>query len=116
PQTAEQPLAYNQPYALPQSKLSGFFRDDTLSDLIGFTYATWHGDDAAHNLVNELAHLARQYDESAATQPAEGRSRHVVLIALDGENAWEHYPFNGYYFLRALYALLAAHPLLELTT
>src|SRR6185312_545661 len=67
-------------------------------------------------LVNELAHLARQYDESAATQPAEGRSRHVVLIALDGENAWEHYPFNGYYFLRALYALLAAHPLLELTT
>ena len=31
-----------------------FFRDDTLSDLIGFTYATWHGDDAAHNLVNEL--------------------------------------------------------------
>ena len=29
-----------------------------------------------------------------------------MLIALDGENAWEHYPFNGYYFLRALYALL----------
>ncbi len=39
-----------------------------------------------------------------------------MLIALDGENAWEHYPFNGYYFLRALYSLLAAHPLLELTT
>jgi alpha-amylase/alpha-mannosidase (GH57 family) len=35
---------------------------------------------------------------------------------LDGENAWEHYPFNGYYFLRALYSLLANHPLLELTT
>jgi alpha-amylase/alpha-mannosidase (GH57 family) len=38
------------------------------------------------------------------------------LIALDGENAWEHYPFNGYYFLRALYSLLATHPMLELTT
>ena len=38
------------------------------------------------------------------------------MIALDGENAWEHYPFNGYYFLRALYAGLASHPLLELTT
>ena len=87
-----------------------FFRDDTLSDLIGFTYATWHGDDAAHNLVNELAHLARQYAESDASAP------HAVLIALDGENAWEHYPFNGYYFLRALYSLLAAHPQLELTT
>ena len=45
-----------------------------------------------------------------------GRASHAVLIALDGENAWEHYPFNGYYFLRALYAQLATHPLLELTT
>ena len=39
-----------------------------------------------------------------------------MLIALDGENAWEHYPFNGYYFLQALYAQLAEHPQLELTT
>ena len=39
-----------------------------------------------------------------------------MVIALDGENAWEHYPFNGYYFLRALYTSLASHPLLELTT
>ena len=38
------------------------------------------------------------------------------MIALDGENAWEHYPFNGYFFLSALYAALAAHPALELTT
>ena len=38
-----------------------FFRDDSLSDLIGFTYATWHGDDAAHNLVNELSALAQRY-------------------------------------------------------
>ncbi len=78
-----------------------------MSDLIGFTYATWHGDDAAHNLVNELAQLARKYARSPG---------HAVLIAVDGENAWEHYPFNGYYFLRALYSLLANHPLLELTT
>ena len=84
-----------------------FFRDDALSDLIGFTYATWHGDDAAANLVNELAQLAQRYAASG---------NHAVLIALDGENAWEHYPFNGYYFLRALYAQLADHPRLELTT
>jgi alpha-amylase/alpha-mannosidase (GH57 family) len=87
--------------------LNCFFRDDNLSDLIGFTYATWHGDDAAHNLINELTQLARRYD---------GDRNHAVLIALDGENAWEHFPFNGYYFLRALYALLANHPSLELTT
>ena len=36
-----------------------------------------------------------------------------MLIALDGENAWEHYPFNGYYFLKALYAVLSDHPHFE---
>ena len=96
-----------KPYALSGSQMRCFFRDDTLSDRIGFTYATWHGDDAARNLVDELGQLAR----GLAGEPG-----HAVLIALDGENAWEHYPFNGYYFLRALYAELAAHPQLELTT
>jgi alpha-amylase/alpha-mannosidase (GH57 family) len=106
-QAAQNPMAYDRPYQLPGAGLNCFFRDDVLSDLLGFTYATWHGDDAAHNLVNEVAQLARKY----ANAPG-----HAVLIALDGENAWEHYPFNGYYFLRALYSLLANHPLLELTT
>ena len=94
-------------YALPGSRMRCYFRDDGLSDRIGFTYATWHGDDAARNLVSELGQLAG----SLAQQP--GRA---VLIALDGENAWEHYPFNGYYFLKALYSELASHPQIELTT
>ncbi len=106
-QAAADPLAYNRPYRLPGTGMDCFFRDDALSDLIGFTYATWHGDDAAHNLVNELSALAKHYG---------GSSSHAVLIALDGENAWEHYPFNGYYFLKALYALLADHPQFELMT
>jgi alpha-amylase/alpha-mannosidase (GH57 family) len=45
-----------------------------------------------------------------------GQPGALALIALDGENAWEHYPFNGYYFLKGLYAALADHPQLELTT
>jgi alpha-amylase/alpha-mannosidase (GH57 family) len=104
---AQDPLAFNRPYRLPGTGMDCFFRDDALSDLIGFTYATWHGDDAAANLVTELAQLAREYASAG---------NHAVLIALDGENAWEHYPFNGYYFLRALYQQLASHPRLELTT
>ena len=104
---AEDPARYNRPYRLPGQKLECYFRDDALSDLIGFSYATWHGDDAAQNLAHELAQLARGYN---------GRDDHAVLIALDGENAWEHYPFNGFYFLRALYAALTEHPLLELVT
>jgi alpha-amylase/alpha-mannosidase (GH57 family) len=96
-----------RPYATPDSGMRCYFRDDVLSDRIGFTYATWHGDDAARNLVSDLEQIA----QACARDPG-----HVVLIALDGENAWEHYPFNGYYFLRALYAGLASHPKIELTT
>jgi alpha-amylase/alpha-mannosidase (GH57 family) len=40
----------------------------------------------------------------------------VVTIILDGENAWEYFPDNGYFFLSALYQRLAIHPLIELTT
>ncbi|HEY0767602.1 MAG TPA: glycoside hydrolase family 57 protein [Steroidobacteraceae bacterium] len=106
-QAAQDPLAYNRPYRLGDTGMSCFFRDDTLSDLLGFTYATWHADDAVANLVNDLAQLARGYESGG---------NHAVLIALDGENAWEHYPFNGFYFLGALYEQLAKHPQLELTT
>ena len=98
---------FNRPYRLDNARLNCFFRDDALSDLIGFTYATWRGDDAAANLASELAALAKRMN---------GAPGHAVLIALDGENAWEHYPFNGYFFLSALYAALAEHPALELTT
>jgi alpha-amylase/alpha-mannosidase (GH57 family) len=107
PQAAQHPLAFSRPYRLAGTGMDCFFRDDTLSDLVGFTYATWHGDDAVANLANELTQLARRY---------EGGGNHAVLIALDGENAWEHYPFNGFYFLRALYEKLAHHPRLELMT
>jgi len=101
------PLAFSRPYRLAGTGMDCFFRDDMLSDLIGFTYATWHGDDAVANLTNELTQLARRYEPGG---------NHAVLIALDGENAWEHYPFNGFYFLRALYEKLAEHPELELMT
>jgi alpha-amylase/alpha-mannosidase (GH57 family) len=98
---------FNRPYRLAAARLNCFFREDAISDLIGFSYATWRGDDAAAHLVQQLLTLA---------QPLQGAPGHAVLIALDGENAWEHYPFNGYFFLNALYAALAAHPALELTT
>jgi alpha-amylase/alpha-mannosidase (GH57 family) len=97
----------NRPFSLRGSQLSCFFRHDGYSDLIGFTYSKWHGDDAATNFVHELASFADR------TQQEPGR---VLLIALDGENAWEYYPFNGWYFLNAMYAQLAAHPRLKLVT
>ncbi|MFO1399600.1 MAG: glycoside hydrolase family 57 protein [Steroidobacteraceae bacterium] len=88
-------------------RLRCVFRHDELSDLIGFTYSKWHGDDAVAHFVAELERVARLED---------GRRGRFALVALDGENAWEHYPFNGYYFLNGLYAALARHPTLRLAT
>lgn len=94
-------------YRTIESPVACFFRDDGLSDLIGFTYSEWHADDAVANLVHHLENIA------AACQDQPGS---VVSIILDGENAWEHYPENGYYFLSALYERLSTHPDIRLTT
>ena len=96
-----------QAWQVPGRELSLFFRHDELSDLIGFAYSKWHGDDAVRHFIGELERVAREQAD---------RPSAMALVALDGENAWEHYAFNGYYFLKGLYAALADHPLLELTT
>jgi len=95
------------PYRVGKGKLTCFFRDDGLSDLIGFTYADWHADDAVGNLVEHLENIARANADKPDT---------LVSIIMDGENAWEYYPRNGYYFLSALYRRLTEHPDIRLTT
>jgi alpha-amylase/alpha-mannosidase (GH57 family) len=94
-------------YSAVDGGIHCFFRDDGLSDLIGFTYATWHADDAVNNLVHNLENIAHC---------CRAHPHHVVSIIMDGENAWEHYPENAYYFLHALYRRLSEHPRIELTT
>ena len=95
------------PYRLDQGQIACFFRDDGISDLIGFTYADWHAQDAVSNLIEHLERVAE------ATQ---GRPNRVLSIIMDGENAWEYYPHNASFFLPELYRRLASHPRLELTT
>jgi alpha-amylase/alpha-mannosidase (GH57 family) len=95
-----------RPYRAGGGRVACFFRDDGLSDLIGFTYTDWHADDAVANLVHHLGRIA----ESG------GEASRVVSIILDGENAWEYYPENGYYFLGGLYRALVEDPRLEMTT
>jgi alpha-amylase/alpha-mannosidase (GH57 family) len=104
---ADDAAAYDVPYRLSGQRLVSFYRDDLLSDLIGFEYSGWHGDDAAAHLVEQLVQRAERHA---------GQPDRCVLIALDGENAWEHYPYNGYWFLRRLYELLSSHSRLRLTT
>jgi alpha-amylase/alpha-mannosidase (GH57 family) len=95
----------HHPFKLNETNIACFFRDDGLSDLIGFEYSTWHADDAVGDLIHHLENIS--LDESGDK---------VVSIIMDGENAWEYFPDNGYHFLSALYGRLANHPAIELTT
>jgi alpha-amylase/alpha-mannosidase (GH57 family) len=84
-----------------------FFRDDRLSDKIGFEYTKWHGRDAVSDFIHAL--------EEIRLQSPEGEEP-VVSVILDGENAWEYYPYNGYYFLSGLYEALQQHPFIRATS
>ncbi|MGC8503356.1 MAG: glycoside hydrolase [Acidithiobacillus sp.] len=94
-------------YRLPSGGPALFFRDDALSDAIGFDYQKWFGHDAVGDFVHRLEEIWRR---------TEGQGTPVVSIILDGENAWEYYPYNGYYFLSELYKVLSNHPHIQLCT
>ena len=105
-EAAAQEDAVLKGYRVADGKISCFFRDDGLSDSIGFNYSDWHADDAVANLIHSLESIAASNPDRSLVAP----------IILDGENAWEHFPENGYYFLRTLYEKLANHPTLKLST
>lgn len=98
-----------QPYQVTNGKddILCFFRDDALSDKIGFEYAKMHSTDAVKDFMASLdAIIANNHNATPK----------VVSVILDGENAWEYYPYNGYYFLSELYEALANHPQIQMTT
>jgi alpha-amylase/alpha-mannosidase (GH57 family) len=95
-----------RPCRLPAQSTACFFRDDYLSDLIGFEYKGWFAEDAVRHFLHALDE--RERHSSDANQ--------VVTVILDGENAWEYYPYNGWYFLTELYQALAEHPTIRVTT
>jgi alpha-amylase/alpha-mannosidase (GH57 family) len=99
--------AVREPWCLFRHEGSGIhcaFRDDGLSDRIGFEYQHWQPNDAVGDLVTQLETIAR------------GSGRDVTLIALDGENPWEYYRDEGSGFLRGLYDVLCSHELLRPAT
>jgi alpha-amylase/alpha-mannosidase (GH57 family) len=84
-----------------------FFRDDRLSDKIGFEYSKMHSTEAVQDFIRDLEHIYNTYQKP---------ENPLVSVILDGENAWEYYPYNGYYFLTELYQALANHPNIEMVT
>lgn len=97
-----------QPYRITNGKddILCFFRDDQLSDKIGFEYSKMHSTEAVEDFISNLEDIHQH-------NPAKTK---VVSVILDGENAWEYYPYNGYYFLKELYEALANHPDIVMST
>ncbi|OQY18945.1 MAG: glycoside hydrolase [Desulfobacteraceae bacterium 4572_35.1] len=96
------------PLLNPPYSTTLFFRDDGLSDLIGFRYKDWNAHDAANDFCRNLENIAGYLKSDVGNQ--------VVTVILDGENAWEYYPDNAFEFLQQLYRNLTEHPQLEMTT
>ncbi len=106
--TLSEGVCRHRPYRLEgDSSPNMYFRDDGLSDLIGFNYSTWHADDAVGDLLNHIHAIQDQCLDSAGS---------TVSIILDGENAWEYYPENAWYFLDGLYDRFGKDPRINLTT
>ena len=83
-----------------------FFRDRVLSDRIGFSYATWDAQEAAHDFVARLLSIRAAAPEAELAVP----------VILDGENAWETYPENGEPFMNALSDALASRSDIRVVT
>ncbi len=96
------------PYRLEGQRTRIHFRDDGLSDLIGFEYSKWHADDAVADFVGHLERIAQSLGDEM--------DQYVVTVILDGENAWEYYPDNGHFFLEGLYRRLSEHEYIRPTT
>jgi alpha-amylase/alpha-mannosidase (GH57 family) len=84
--------------------LTLFFRNEALSDLIGFEYASWHGRDAAQHFMTELKAIHLRDNET------------LIPVFLDGENAWEYFPYNAWYFFEDLYSALETNPAIRTVT
>ncbi len=95
-------------YHHPAARCRIFFRDDGLSDLIGFDYRDWDAGDAVANLVTHIKNIGKFL--------AEEKDDCVISIIMDGENAWEYYPDNGSHFIDRLYRAIAEDKSIEPVT
>ncbi|MBL6974687.1 MAG: hypothetical protein ISR64_03055 [Deltaproteobacteria bacterium] len=86
--------------------VSLFFRNQVLSDHIGFVYSRWPMAQSVDHFMKTLEGLAADADSDDA----------LVSVILDGENAWEFYPDGGYPFLDALYQAVEESDFVESVT
>jgi starch synthase len=91
-----QPELLYQPWRIERDggAVSVVFRDALLSNLIGFDYHRMPAGEAVGDFMGRLRRIREQQGEDRDF---------LVVVALDGENAWDFYPREGHDFLNGLY-------------
>lgn len=91
--------ALYRPYLLKRKEgdVSVLFRDRNLSDLIGFVYHGLAEHAAVADFIGHLHNILKLMKAETC----------LVVIAMDGENAWEYYRNDGWDFLSHLYKCLS---------
>ncbi len=84
------------------------FRDTGLSNDIGFRFSQMEPVAAANDFIQNLSNIQRSLAQSDRD--------HIVVVILDGENAWQNYMNDGKDFLRALYSQLSKADWIKTTT
>jgi alpha-amylase/alpha-mannosidase (GH57 family) len=78
----------------PEGAVQMLFRDHSISDAVGFSYAQRSAKDAAQDFVERI----QDRRDSCAK-----KNGGCLAVILDGENPWEAYPEDGVPFLDSLY-------------
>ena len=81
-------------YQGADGEINLIFRDQRISDKIGFAYRFREPKSAADDLFSDISRIRSLLDGQKG----------VVNIIMDGENAWEYYPDEGIPFLTNLYS------------
>ncbi len=81
---------------IPGGRVLMVFRDNLISDKLGFTYSGTPGEEAAADFIRRIENIRSELKAQNAQGP------HLVSIILDGENAWENYDQDGKEFLNSL--------------
>jgi len=97
-----------KPYSLKreQGNLAVLFRDRNLSDLIGFVYHGMTEHAAVADFIGHMHTIAKGFKGEDC----------LVVIAMDGENAWEYYRNDGWDFLSHLYKCLSDDKMIQSVT
>lgn len=82
-----------------EKEINIVFRDSLIPNLISFEYANKDSDLCANDLFDRIKTV---YDKLKNSPD----KKHLLTIAMDGENSWDSYPNNGKTFLKKLYSLI----------